>query len=332
MTPALELLGGDTLVVSPSQLETLKTCPRMWLYRYLHRRVKVGVFAARDGGKAFDAAMNLRYTTLGSAPVIAGGDIETQMKAAIDDGFAGLDLLEEYRTPVLYKTVLDAYNKQWGREPFDVIGVQVPMAVPLGTVHNFQSRINVVLQGIPDMLVRLPDGNTYVWDSKTMNDWSDRKLVEWENNSQTKAYAWGFQELARLHPELGLPERISGFMLNAIIIRKPSDSTRVKLPRIEFRRPIFLYTQEQLEEWRIDTLAWIGMALQWVADDHFPQNEKSCANHYGKACPYLGVCTFPKRQREMILASDEYRDYEHAPQFATVGASKIVVDKPSCLA
>lgn len=324
MTPPLPLLDDNTFVVSPSQLETLKTCPRMWLYRYLHRRVKVGAFGAKDGGKAFDAAMNLRYTTLGNSPVLAGSELEHAMHAAIDNGFAGLDLpLEEYRTPVLYKTVLDAYNKQWGREPFDVLGVQVPMAVPLGHIRNplendFQPHINVVLQGIPDMLVRLPDGNTYVWDSKTMNDWSDRKLADWENNSQTKAYAWGFQELARLHPELGLPARVAGFMLNAIIIRKPSDSPRVKLPRIEFRRPVFLYTPEQLDEWRADALAWISMALQWVANDHFPQNEKSCANHYGRACPYLGVCTFPARQREMILASDEYRDYERSPAFAVV--------------
>jgi len=310
MTPKLSLLGGDTLVISPSQLEEIKRCPRAWLYRYIFRRVKVGAHGAREGGKAFDAAMNMRYTKLGSSPVLAGSELEHAMKQAIDDGFAGLDLpLEEYRTPVLYKSVLDAYNQQWGREAFEVVGVQVPLAVPLGVVAGVQ----VVLQGIPDMLVRQPDGQVYVWDSKTMNDWSDRKLVEWENNSQTKSYAWGFQELARLHPELGLPERIAGFMLNAIIIRKPSDSPRVKLPRIEFRRPVFLYTQEQLEEWRTDALAWIGMALQWVANDHFPQNEKSCANHYGKACPYLGVCTFPKHQREMILGSDEYGDYEKGP-------------------
>lgn len=317
MRPALNLLEDNTLVISPSQLDEIKRCPRAWLYRYIYRRVKVGAFGARDGGKAFDAAMNLRYTKLGNQPVLPGSELEQEMFTAIDSGFAGLDLpLEEYRNAALYRQVLEGYNKQWQRESFNVLAVQLPFAVDLGFVES----VRVVLHGILDMLVE-QDGRVFVFDTKTASSFNDQTMIQWENASQPKAYAYGLQELARKHPELGFPEKVAGFWLNCVILRPPYKNesrkpTAKDLPRIEFRRPIFLYTQEQLEEWRTDTLAWIGMALGWVANDHFPQNEKSCANHYGKACPYLGVCTFPAKQREMILASDEYRDYEKSPMFA----------------
>lgn len=294
----------------------------MFHYRYMWRRVRAGSFAARDGGKSFDMALNHRYTTAREAAPDA--TVVAEMEQLIDDGFADLDLpIEEYRTAALYKDVLREYNKAFQREPFEVLGVQVPIAVPLGIVSMqmpvdathftpWIKSINVILQGHLDMLVR-EDDLVYICDTKTMNQWDNRKLIEWENASQPKAYAWGIQELARLHPDLGLPSKVQGFLLNAIVIRKPSDSSRVKLSRIEFKRPKFNYTPERLALWRKDALAWIEMALSWVTNDHYPQNEKHCAMHYGKPCQYLDVCCAPASQHEMILGMDLFRDYDKGP-------------------
>jgi hypothetical protein len=323
-TPLLDLLDDDTLVISPSGLEVIKTCLRMYQWKYLYRREKVGAFAARDGGKAFDTALNERYTKLGSAPVLVNSPIETEMNNLIDAGFEGLDLpFEEYRTATYYKELLREYNKTFQREPFNVLGVQVPIAVELGEIPcgvalwqagiiKEPRPIKVILKGILDLLVE-QDGGIYVFDTKTMNQWSNAKLTEWENASQPKAYAWGVQKLARENPSLGLPDTVRGFILNAVVLRKPSDSARVKLPRIEFHRPTFHYIPERLEEWRKDALAWIGIMLDCVAKDHYPQNEKHCAMHYGKPCSYLDVCMAPKSQREMVLGMDLFQDYQKGP-------------------
>lgn len=371
MTPQLELLSGDTLVVSPSQLELIKTCPAMWKWKHIHRRVRTGPSAARDGGKAFDDAMNVRYRQAGAQAV--GEPLQALMETSIDTGFAGLDLpLEEYRSATRYKEVVRLYNEHYREELFDVLGVQVPFAVPLGVLampayfwrhyhkacpHEWlptdgrgadpcrlcgarrvtdehiywpDAPVHVVLHGILDLMVQMRDTReVLISDTKTMNDWKPSKLVEWENASQPKAYAWGMQELARRHPEVGLPTQVNGFLLNAVVIRPPYKSENRKpgakdLPRTEFHRHRFYFTQARLEEWRLDTLAWVEMALGWVARDHFPQNEKHCAMHYGKPCGYLDVCSVPATQRELVLGSDMYGPYERGP----LGVPAALGDEP----
>jgi hypothetical protein len=68
MTPPLKLLDGQTIVVSPSQLEIIRTCPRLWLAKYLYRRTEVVPDAATKGGGAFDQAMNYRYPSAAPTP------------------------------------------------------------------------------------------------------------------------------------------------------------------------------------------------------------------------------------------------------------------------
>lgn len=376
MTPALELLDGSTLVISPTQLEILKTCSAMWRYRYLYRRVANYDNAAATGGKAFDAAMNLRYTKLGREPVNLA--MQAEQDELIDAGFAGVDLpLDEYRTPSLFKQALAEYNKCWQREPWQVLGVQVPVAVELGFIYplnafwarihegckhvdfvdplmpeyrqcrlcdgkehvnssgryarTYEKRIRVIMQGILDKLIRDNEGHVLVADTKTMNSYSDRTVTQWENASQPKAYAWCLQELARLNPDAGLPERVHGFLLNAVVIRKPYVEGRAipknAQPRFEFHRPRFFYTPEMLAECRQHTLDWIGMALQWVANDRFPMNEGSCANHYGKPCPYLPVCQTRAEQREDVLGSDLFKDYSRGPQWLAAQAEKQLTER-----
>ncbi len=133
LTHKLDLVGNDTLVVSPTQLEVIRTCARQWDYRYLYRRVEREVDAAKQGGKSFDAALNLRYQRCGSNPVDPA--TEAEMLALIDAAYEGVDLpLEEFRTPARYKEVLQAYNAYWKGLPYEVLGVQVPFALLVGEV------------------------------------------------------------------------------------------------------------------------------------------------------------------------------------------------------
>lgn len=354
MQAKLELLDHDTLVVSPTQLSTIKTCPRMWLYNYLYRRVRAGAFAARDGGKAFDDALNRRYRQASRGPVTP--DLEAAMQADIDAGFAGLDLpLDEYRTAARYKEVVTAYNEYYRDEPFEVLGVQVPFTVELGDVatcvafwetyasalepsarelamtklraYDLPPRVRVLLHGILDLLVRHRDtGMTLVVDTKTSNSWDARRQSEYDNHAQMKAYAWAMPRLKAQGEALGLndaalarlPEVVHGCMVNAVVIRPPyareSSANRANAkPRNEFHRYIVAYSQERLDEWREDALAYVETILGCYARNHFPQNEKHCAFHYGARCGYADVCFSPRNQRETILGSDLYQDYQRGP-------------------
>jgi hypothetical protein len=341
MTPPLQLRDNNTLVISPTQLATMKCCPRQWLYGYIHRRVRAGAFAARDGGKAFDAALNRRYREAGASAVTP--EIAARMLDDIDAGFAGLDLpLDEYRTAARYKEVVEAYNAHYGDESFDVLGVQVPFEVELGEVparlpileedgssFGYADRdVRVVLHGILDLLVRQREsGLVLIADTKTSAKWDTRSEAGYENDGQMKAYAWSIPRVAaqaraagKLTEQLALfPERVHGCMINAVVIRAPYKSAAYAAsakaqPRTEFTRRIFTYSEERLDEWRDDTLSQCEEALRWVASGHFRQNEKHCAHHYGGMCPYRDVCTVPAEQREMVLASDLYQDYKSAKE------------------
>lgn len=334
MTPSLELVGLDTIVVSPSQLEVIRTCPCMWKHKHIYRRVLAEPNAAAHGGTAFDAALNLRYKRHGAAPCTP--ETEADMLALIDRAYEGVELpLEEHRTPARFKEAIVGYNQWWKREPFTVLGVQVPFAVLLGDVatppvHTVTStrlpaRVKVVLRGLLDLYVQTSE-HVIIMDTKTSNNDLDGN---YDNSAQMKAYMWALTELARLHPDRGLPPVVHAAQINGVIIRPPyKNEARVAKgndkPRLQFTRsfPSF-FTPERLERWRTDTLAWVKTALGWVAEDHFPQNERHCTFHmdaafknygtYGKPCPYLEVCSLPPGQHEMALASDRYMDYSRGP-------------------
>jgi hypothetical protein len=361
VTPKLELLDHQTIVVSPSQLEVIRSCPRMWYFKHLCRRVEVVPEAATMGGHAFDSALNLRYQKLGGAPCDLA--TEAEMHALIDAAYRDVELpLDEFRTPARYKEVISAYNAHWQQEPFEVLGVQVPFAVELGSVEVPDSfwvaywhaqqlqangqlkttdihcapRVRVILRGILDLFIRVGE-HVFIMDTKTSkNDIGSG----YSNSAQMKAYMWALQELARVNPDAGLPPRVHGTMINGVVIRppyknsvrKPTDKDR---PRNDFTRtfPEF-FSQERLEEWRRDTLLWVEQALGWVARDHFPQKERHCTFHvdasftnygyYGKCCPYLQVCPLPKEQRLTTLESDLYMDYARGP-LAEVKEEKVEV-------
>ena len=133
MTPPLQLLDNQTLVVSASQMEVIRTCPSMFKARYLFRRVETVPDAATKGGSAVDQAFNLRYLKCGSRPCTP--EVEVEMLALVDKAYEGVELpLEEWRTPARYKEVIRAYNRERQQEPFEVLGVQVPFAVGIGSI------------------------------------------------------------------------------------------------------------------------------------------------------------------------------------------------------
>jgi hypothetical protein len=267
-TNTLQLRGGDTLVISPTQLDKVKTCLRLWKHNYIDLRVAAGAAPARDGGKSYDAAMNLRYTRMGSSA--ADDATEAAMIQASQDAFAGIDLdLEEWRTPARYADAIRLYNQRYKDEPFEILGVQLPFEVVLGEVpvsREFYwargvelgaATVKVRLHGILDLLIR-QNGLVLVADTKTKGKWGECEQVGYDNNAQMKAYCWAIPQMrAQLGDAAGppwatLPDKVDGAMVNAVVLRKPyvregSASKANALPRTEFHRFVVTYSDER---WR----------------------------------------------------------------------------------
>ncbi len=322
----LTLRDGHTLLVSPTQIDRMKTCMRMWRHNYVDLRVAARAAAARDGGKAFDAAMNIRYTRSGSAAPDAA--CEAAQIAASDAVFATLDLpLDEWRTAARYADAIRLYNEHYRDEPFDVLGVQQPFEVALGRIAvprtfwpaigrpafdiSCPEYVQIRLHGILDLRVRhRSTGLGYVMDTKVKGRWGAAEQAEFDNSGQMKAYCWAVPQATG--------EAVEGAWINAIVLREPykrisSATAATAKPRTEFHRFIVSYSAERLEEWRRDALAYVRQALACVAEDHFPQNERHCASFYGRKCDYIDVCKAPLAQRALILGSDEFEDYKRGP-------------------
>jgi hypothetical protein len=312
--PSLTLVDGS-LRISPTQLHTMKTCMQMWAFKNVWRREANVTAPARDAGKALHAALEAGYK---------GQSVE-QQREALAKGFRGLTLPDdEYRTEARYAEVLGKYREEFaGKEGFTTLGVEVPFAVELGEVRVVRyervqegpsERSMAITQDVPVILnglidrVLLWDNFTFIADTKTMNDWGDYKQLEWERAAQPKLYCWALSKLQAAHPELGLPSAAKGFMLDAIIIRKPTTSSRTTRPREEFKRIWYHYSPEQLEEAATNALGWVQAAVDQHAAGRFLMNEDVCAHHYGRKCPYWDVCSVPLEQREMVLGSDYYKD------------------------
>ena len=311
--PPLPLLDGTTLQVSDSTLAKMQACATMAGFKLLWKRERSGGTMSLDAGKAFHSALQARST---SREATFTQSLFFDASKAISDAYTGIDVGDDYRTESRMIDVLGHYRSQWPVDPWDVLATELPFAVPLGSVDvigpKTLSVIDIVYRGLIDLLVRWDD-QIFIVDRKTSADWSEMTMNRYRMSSQFRSYAWVVQELHRtgLVPEL--PPVVHGAAVDAIVIRKPSTSTRATKPREEFHRRQFFYSQETISEWRSNALSVCKDWLQQYADGRLTMNTGTCANYYGRTCPYLEVCELPVGQRPTMLAPDVYQDIRPGP-------------------
>jgi hypothetical protein len=327
----LELVGGDTFLLSHSTLEKIQHCPQLAGYHKCHGRVPAGPGSPAAGaGGALHDALKARYLDRRSEATRydwVQGEVE------IEKAYSKMQMPEDdYRTQARMMDVFAGYAKAWPEEPFRILGCEIPFAVELGTVgiesrshhplsYNAEhfgdgywlNRIRIVWRGLIDLLVDW-DGEIFVMDHKTMKDYGPMQLTQYENSGQAMGYAWAIQQLHASGAVPEFPARVHGFALNAIVVRPLlTRPTAKSLPREEYHRQRWYYSQERLNEWRENTLLAAQIWLQQWASGRFVMNTGGCANFYGRACPYLQVCSLPPEQRLLMLGTDLFADAEPGP-------------------
>lgn len=316
--PPLNLMDDHSWALDNSSFQLMCICPAMAAYKLLNKRERGGTAIERDAGKALHVALEHRYQKLGSAACDPG--TEQEMLALLEREFAGLEApLDTHLTLARCKEAIVEYNKARGVEPFKVLAVEMPYAVPLGVVHTrgvkLPREIQIIWTGRSDLLTQWDGSEVHTTDHKSTSRWDQSKQAQFGVDDGQKGYAWSCQEVARLHPELGLPPRVHGFCVNNLTIRPEYKRPPANggLPRFEFNRLRFYWSQAMLEEWRTNTLAIIEGWLEHYERGYFPMHRRNCANLYGRACGYKDVDDVPPEQREMVLKSDLYKDVTWDP-------------------
>jgi len=144
------------------------------------------------------------------------------------------------------------------------------------------------------------DRNIWVVDHKTSSMGGPSFFADFQLAQQTHGYMWAMQEI------LGHP--ISGFILNALIIRQPTRTGK----GIEFDRKTYEYSQESIVEWKQDMLHSVEAYVHALCNDAFPKYTSWCMGKYG-ACQYHDICTLPAAQRRFMLYSDYFANVTWSP-------------------
>jgi hypothetical protein len=363
MTTNTNILTDGHLIIDNSSLALVKMCPLMARYKLIDKRERAVTTAkGRGPGKALHSWMETYYEG-----VRVGSDVEAVANATLSAAYTDLPLTEgdaylhlarmqevtgQYLHGCRYEMGPDGRNgvyehQGWaGREPWEVLGVEVPFAVRLGNVRSFYGQndnwpdpvsIPITYIGRSDLVVRMRErGELMCVDHKTARRWTGADVNHWRRDAGLTGYAacisqWvreGISELPasvqaamQAHEPLrerlaaaGVGEGLHGFIVNALVIRDVSDLRRCKEPPTAFHRETYYQDTGTLAEWRLNTLRWCEAWLGWCARGEWPENTNNCTRHFGGNCPYYEVDTLPPgKQRQVTLESDLYQDSTWSP-------------------
>jgi hypothetical protein len=329
-------LTEGALIVDNSMLECLHTCPRLFEYKYLFRRILKGRHAALDFGSAIHTALEYRYKTCGSdQPTLAD---EEAMIDVINAFYAEHPVLdeEEHRNAAFASDIIRYYNSKYRNEPFRLLQdsngkilAELSFSLPLFTWSGLLPQINpnvpwdgtfyeaeipVIFAGRIDLPIRYGSDNL-VLDTKTgsMMFGPAAFVREHSATNQFKGYGWAFEKLTGL--------TCHGAMLNGIVSKrapaKPKSGTVEDWYHDWMPRDIFYFNTnpDWRTDWEHDTILSVNLLFYYYTRQFFPMSglyTRACTKYGG--CDFADVCTQPKGQRPMLIQDNRiYEDNKWSP-------------------
>lgn len=205
------------------------------------------------------------------------------------------------------------------------IMTEVPFAVKLfdyvnpdkrACAHNevLNEPLPVYYHGIIDLPIYL-DGKPWIMDFKSgtridASFWNSQK-----RSGQYRGYAWALQQT------LGI--EVAGYLVRALRVLEPPKYVQEGKPKRgggeyknvadwwdeSFPEEKEYLNQDDIAEWKHDTIANIEEFLWHYSRGYFPQKRNACHAKY--KCSYFDICsTFPASDRGLILNSGLYKTKE----------------------
>lgn len=287
-----------------TRLSEFKSCPRKYFFRHYMDWTFEGFAPALLFGSSWHAAMDCLW------PIMAEGDnahtLSTKEIAIVAyDAFltewikgggpnpdeTDGEVFErlEPRTPMNAMEMIYAYVDErrslFQRKSFELLGVEVPFAVPLDPEDD-----NLYYVGRLDKVFRLKDG-IYVGEHKTSSLYAKASTFRYNfidsfsPNSQVDGY---IHALNMLYPD----EKIAGVWVDAALVHKTVHDGFKIIP-VEKRL-------KQLEGWLWEATYWVDQiennkeALASMDPSApymhaFPKNTGACQD-FARNCTYIDIC------------------------------------------
>lgn len=309
--PPLPLVDG-AILLDNSSLELLQTCPRQFEYSWLRKRTLAADRPALNYGGGLHVGLAARYKLFGTAL------LDDIAEAACLDTMTEHFKLHpqqdgDFRTAEACARLFRAYNIAFKKEPFTILTagtkpcVEVSFAFPLGSVQNTP----VIFTGRIDLCVKDATGE-WVLDHKTSSIFGDSFWRDMAMTAQMRGYAWAFKQTFGRRP--------TGYIVNGIRVRPPTKEEQMAesvgiepvLRKDNFERRPFFITDDDLDEWRQDTLTQVATAVWHYGSGLFPRHKKWCVGKYG-TCQFYDVCSLPASERLRVLATNAFEDNVWSP-------------------
>lgn len=316
--PLLERIDNTdnfVLYIDNSTMEKFDTCQRAAEFYTINRRQGISGAALAFGG-ALHVGLEHYYKT---------GDMPTGIERALDTYAPVILRPDEWRTSDFLAHTLQLYHRYYGLSDITPLAdgdtplVELPFAYPLGEIHldttlSYSARqltgedsddplyiktLHILWSGKIDLIFS-HIGQPAIMDHKTSSIDAPTFYDQFHLSQPVRGYAWAASKL--------LGEPVNMFMLNALIIRKP---TRTGTSNDFIRKP-YSITAESIDEFLNDVLHKIEAFIHNAITGYFPKSPVWCQSKYGN-CQYFNVCTMPKDLRETLLASDTYEDVTWSP-------------------
>ncbi len=328
-TPPLPLING-ALHIDNSFLELLQTCPRALEYKQLRKREIVATRVGMNFGTALHLALDWRYRTYGAdLQQHSIVQCEQEQSTILEQYFSANPCPEDdHRGMNWAMDLVKRYNVRYQVEQFNLLRddkgpiVEVPFAVRFG-LYLLSGKL-IPANQVVDKDLELPhiwifytgkidlpiswDGSLFIMDHKTtsvlgQSFWDDLRI-----SPQQLGYCWAYKQLTGQQP--------IGFVVNAIRTNlpplKPIKQTIAQWWEDSLSRMKEYITTTHLDEWHRNTFALVEEFLWHHSRSFMPQKKKWCVGKYGK-CAYYEVCYAPEHQRDELLKSEAFTDYDWSP-------------------
>lgn len=322
------------LQIDNSSMEVFDTCPRSSQFSLVFSRTNRPSPALTYGG-AFHDALETYYKLPNKyqRPLPEESLLKVLESTAYEFSL-NPPQMGEWRTEDRCHEELTRYINHYPTEPFKLLElngepcVELPFSLPLGVIEQPDvleteytwdeivdpdtwpnesvapakvafKKIHVYWTGKIDLAVSM-DGGNWIVDHKTTSMLGPTFYDHFKLSSQTIGYTWAGRQIFN--------ERFNGLMVNVIANRK---KTRTGTGS-SFERQRFYYRDDQVEEWKENTLHRVSDFIANLARDYFPMSPAWCMGKYGR-CKYHSVCTLPPNQRYDALHSDEFANNTWTP-------------------
>jgi hypothetical protein len=205
----------------------------------------------------------------------------------------GRDGKTEWRTAARTLQAFKAYRENYPREDFEPVAVEEKFELVLGefeaTMRDADGdeivvTVTVHARGIFDLVAKWHDA-LWVIDHKTMTEWSDSVVDEGKASFQFMLYTWVLRQQRR-------DTAVAGTIGNYIVARPPYAEGRKPtprdLPRDQFERHPYAYTEAQLAEWHARAMRLARRLWEAWRTEEWDQHSTACA-HWGR-CEYYQLC------------------------------------------